>query len=164
MRVQRRDRLFTTQDHRRFRTPQRKKARYSKLFVDGEVVRHPEMLLNVWVSHFWLLAKSRLEDKGRIFKRRLRHWKIKMKSFCWMCFHSRGFWRCGKAWKEKGPGFRWSDGWISKRWRRSYFLADEDSKCHIRTVICASVPIVLRFNAHGTHNVAIEAPSTTMRM
>ena len=53
-------------------TPQRKKARYSKLFVDGEVVRHPEMLLNVWVSHFWLLAKSRLEDKGKDLQEKIK--------------------------------------------------------------------------------------------
>lgn len=52
VRVQRRDRLFATQDHRQYMTPQRKKARCSKLFVDGEVVWDPETLLNVWVNHF----------------------------------------------------------------------------------------------------------------
>ena len=65
--MQRRDRLFATQNHWWFMTPQRKKVRCSKLFVDGEVVRDPETLLNVWVSHFQKLAESKLNetDKGK---------------------------------------------------------------------------------------------------
>ena len=62
LRVQRRDRLFAHQDGRRFRTPQRKKSRCSKLIVGEEVVQDLERLLKVWANHFQVLAESNLSD------------------------------------------------------------------------------------------------------
>ena len=47
MRAQRRDKLFAYQDVRRFKTPQSKKSRCSKLNVGEEVVQDLEHLLNV---------------------------------------------------------------------------------------------------------------------
>ena len=40
--MQKRDRLFVAQVSRRFKTPQAKKSRCSKLFVGGETVQDPE--------------------------------------------------------------------------------------------------------------------------
>ena len=44
LRVQRRDRLFTAGDNHRFKTPQRKKSRCSKLVVEDVTVQDPEKL------------------------------------------------------------------------------------------------------------------------
>ena len=60
LRVQRRDRLFAHQNGRRFRTPQRKKSRCSKLIVGEEVMQDPERLLKIWANHFRVLAESSL--------------------------------------------------------------------------------------------------------
>ena len=57
LRHQRRDKLFTTRDGRRFVTPQRKKVRCSKLVVDGETIQDPERLLQISAGHFWKLAE-----------------------------------------------------------------------------------------------------------
>ena len=38
LQVQKRDRLFVAQDSRRFKTPQTKKSRWSKLVVGGEII------------------------------------------------------------------------------------------------------------------------------
>ena len=52
LRHQRRDRVFATQDSRRFMTPQRRKARCSKLVIGGETVQDSETLLKIWAGHF----------------------------------------------------------------------------------------------------------------
>lgn len=62
LRMQRRDRMFATKDWGRFRTPQTRKSRCSKLVVDGEIVQDPEALLHVWVQHFQKLSKSKEES------------------------------------------------------------------------------------------------------
>ena len=62
LRHQRRDKLFATQDSRRFVTPQRRKARCSKLVIGGETVQDPDCLLKIWAEHFGKLAESRLGD------------------------------------------------------------------------------------------------------
>ena len=62
IRTQRRDRLFSAMDNRRFRTPQKRKSRCSKLVVGEETVQDPEMLLKVWAEHFKMLGESKLRD------------------------------------------------------------------------------------------------------
>ena len=62
IRTQRRDRLFSAMDNRRFRTPQKRKSRCSKLVVGEETVQDPEALLKVWTDHFKALGESKLED------------------------------------------------------------------------------------------------------
>ena len=88
LRVQQRDRLFATQDNRRFVTPQRRKARYSKLVVDGKVFQDPEALLEIWADHFRGLTKSRLGDtaKGADLKEKIKVLVnyMRMRIFCWM--------------------------------------------------------------------------------
>ena len=59
-RVQRRDRLFATGDNHRFKTPQRKKSRCSRLVVEDVTVQDPEVLLKVWAEHFQKLGESKL--------------------------------------------------------------------------------------------------------
>ena len=54
--------MFATRDGRRFVTPQRKKARCSKLVVDGETIQDPERLSQIWADHFGKLAVSRLGE------------------------------------------------------------------------------------------------------
>ena len=49
-------------DNRRFRTPQQKKSRCSKLVVGDETVQDPEMLLREWAEYFKTLGESRLGD------------------------------------------------------------------------------------------------------
>ena len=61
-RHQQRDKLFVAQDGRRFTTPQRRKARCSKLVVGREMVQDPDSLLQIWAEHFEKLAESRLGD------------------------------------------------------------------------------------------------------
>ena len=62
MRIQRRDRMFASDNRHRFNTPMQKKSRCGKLIVNGEVVSDPEVLLDVWVKHFSELAKSRRDE------------------------------------------------------------------------------------------------------
>ena len=88
-------------------TPQRKKARCSKLFVNGEVVRDPKTLLNIWASHFQKLAESRLDETDKGKDRGLRCWKIchtKMKSSCWMCLSQQMRLLYRRLKKRKTPG------------------------------------------------------------
>ena len=59
LRHQWRDKLFATQDSRRFVTQQR---RCSKLVIGGETVQDPDCLLKIWAEHFGKLAESRLSD------------------------------------------------------------------------------------------------------
>ena len=54
--------MFTHQDARRFKAPQKKKSRCSKLIVGEEVVLDPEHLLDVWSNHFRTLAKSTMQE------------------------------------------------------------------------------------------------------
>ena len=70
LRVQKRDRLFVTQDSRRFKTPQMKKSRCSKLVVRGEKIQDPETLLKVWAEHFQKLDESRLGDTLEMISRK----------------------------------------------------------------------------------------------
>ena len=63
-RVQRRNRLFAAGDNHRFKTPQRKKSRCSKLVVEDVTVQDPEVLLKVWAEHFQKLGESRLHCKN----------------------------------------------------------------------------------------------------
>ena len=72
--MQKRERLFVTQDSRRFKTPQTKKSRYSKLVVEGETIQDPETLLKVWAEHFQKLSESRLGDTPDMIS-----WKDKMR-------------------------------------------------------------------------------------
>ena len=60
--MQRRNKLFSSQDGRRFKSPNRKKFGCSKLVVDGDAVHDSEMLLTIWVDHFQKLAESQLRD------------------------------------------------------------------------------------------------------
>ena len=54
--------MFATRGGRRFVTPQMKKARCSKLVVDGETVHDPKRLLQIWAGHFGKLAEARLGE------------------------------------------------------------------------------------------------------
>ena len=55
-RAQRRDRLFAAGDNHRFKTPQRRKSRCSKLVVEDVTLQDPEVLLKVWAEHFQTLG------------------------------------------------------------------------------------------------------------
>ena len=70
LRVQKRDRLFVAQDSRRFKTPQTKKSRCSKLVVRGETIQDPETLLKVWAEHFNKVGELRLGDTPKTFSRK----------------------------------------------------------------------------------------------
>ena len=62
-RIQKKEKLFTTQDSNRFRVSRKKQA-CTRLHLEGEVVSDQEVLLNAWVDHFSELAKTRLNVDG----------------------------------------------------------------------------------------------------
>ena len=61
-RIQRRDKLFATNHHQRFRKPKGESNVPRKLCVNGEFVSDPEKLLNTWADHFRSLAKSKCDQ------------------------------------------------------------------------------------------------------
>ena len=67
-RVQRRETLFRTNSHLRFRTPQKRgKSKCTRLRVNGAMVSDPSLLLQAWTQHFQSLAKSQ-EDTNPALK------------------------------------------------------------------------------------------------
>ena len=66
--VQRRETLFRTNSHLRFRTPQKRgKSKCTRLRVNGAMVSDPSLLLQAWTQHFQSLAKSQ-EDTNPALK------------------------------------------------------------------------------------------------
>ena len=80
IRTQRRDRLFSAMDNRRFRIPQKRKSRCSKLVVGEEIVQDPEMLLKVWAEHFKMLGESKLGDASNSSERMSKVDSLEMQS------------------------------------------------------------------------------------
>ena len=63
-RVLNREHLFRTNDHRRFKLPQRrKKSHCTRLRVDGQLISDPTKLLEVWSTHFETLAQSQMDSQ-----------------------------------------------------------------------------------------------------
>ena len=61
---------FVAEDNRRFKIPQTKKSRRSKLVVGEETVQEPETLLKVWAEHFQKLGESRFGDTTEMFSKK----------------------------------------------------------------------------------------------
>ena len=62
-RTRKREQMFKQKNNRRFRAPHRRKARCSKLRVNGEIISNTEDLVGVWANHFSSLAKSQLPSE-----------------------------------------------------------------------------------------------------
>ena len=61
-RVQRREHLFKTNAHSRFKLPQkRRKSQCTRLRMNGILISDPTELLAAWTSHFQKLAQSQIE-------------------------------------------------------------------------------------------------------
>ena len=61
-RIRKREKLFASGDHSRFRQSCRTQSKCERLVIDGKLVDDPDVLMAAWAEHFRSLARSRIDE------------------------------------------------------------------------------------------------------